>query len=144
MSPYLESFKTNVAARKLEADVLCLGYVNRSELKHLYTLADVFTFASVTETQGLVTIEAMMCGTPAVAIGKMGTKEVMAGDHGGFMVDEDPDAFSVAVLKLLTDPVLYEAKSAEAKAYSQNWTATRMAKRIETLYEQVVRDYKPT
>jgi len=90
-----------------------------------------------------VTIEAMMCGTPAVAVGKMGTKEVMAGDNGGFMVEEDVTVFSDAVLRLLKDPVLYQVKSAEAKAYAQNWTAGKMAKRIEALYEQVVKDYKP-
>jgi 1,2-diacylglycerol 3-alpha-glucosyltransferase len=136
--PYLETFKANASKRGLAAFVLCLGYVGREELKHLYGLADVFTFASVTETQGLVTIEAMMCGTPAVAIGKMGTKEVMAGDNGGYMVDEDPEAFSAAVIKLLADPVLYQAKSAEARSYAQNWTAARMALRIETLYKQVL------
>jgi len=141
--PYLNTFKANVASRGLADSVLCLGYVNRAELKHLYALADVFTFASVTETQGLVTIEAMMCGTPAVAIGKMGTKEVMAGDHGGFMVDEDVEAFAAAVSRLLTDPALYQAKSAEARAYSELWTAGRMARRIETLYEQVLKDYRP-
>lgn len=140
--PYLEAFRAKVTARGLDDAVLCLGYVNRTDLKHLYALADVFTFASVTETQGLVTIEAMMCGTPAVAIGKMGTVEVMAGDNGGYMVEEDTDLFTAAVLKLLTDPVLYAAKSAEARTYSQNWTALRMAKRIEAMYERVLRDYR--
>lgn len=141
--PYLDTFKAHISARNLDDAVLCLGYVNRTDLKSLYALADVFTFASVTETQGLVTIEAMMCGTPAVAIGKMGTKEVMAGDHGGFMVDEDVEEFSAAVVKLLTDPKLYETKSAEAKDYSQNWTAARMAKRIEATYQQVIDSYQP-
>lgn len=136
--PYLEAFQTLTAKRGLAPSVLCLGYVGRQDLKHLYALADVFTFASVTETQGLVTIEAMMCGTPAVAIGKMGTREVMAGDNGGFMVDENPDVFAKAVLSLLNDPALYQRKSAEALAYSKNWTASRMAKRIEALYHQVL------
>jgi len=136
--PYLDTFKTHVADRGLNDAVLCLGYVQRSELKHLYALADVFTFASVTETQGLVTIEAMMCGTPAVAVGKMGTVEVMGGDHGGFMVDEDADLFAAAVLRLLGDPELYGAKSAEALAHAQNWTAARMALRIEALYRETL------
>jgi glycosyltransferase involved in cell wall biosynthesis len=140
--PYLETFKANAASRDLSEAVLCLGYVNHEELEHLYALAEVFTFASVTETQGLVTIESMMCGTPAVAVGKMGTKEVMAGDNGGFMVDEDVQAFSGAVLRLLSDPVLYAAKSAEAREYAKNWTAATMAKRIESLYGQVVADHR--
>jgi len=141
--PYLEAFQALVARRGLSDAVLCLGYVNRQDLKHLYALADVFTFASVTETQGLVTIEAMMCGTPAVAIGKMGTREVMAGDNGGFMVEDDVGAFSSAVVRLLSDPELYRAKSAEALAYAQKWTASTMATRVESLYHQVLSGSRP-
>ena len=141
--PYLEGFRAQVATRGLADHVTCLGYVDRQELKHLYALADVFTFASVTETQGLVTIEAMMCGTPAVAVGKMGTKIVMGGDHGGFMVDEDVGAFAEGVLKLLRDPQLYAAKSAEAKAHAQNWTAGRMVGRIEAVYRKTIAEFKP-
>ena len=141
--PYVDGFNASVKARGLVENVLCLGYVQRHDLKYLYSLADVFTFASVTETQGLVTIEAMMCGTPAVAVGKMGTKEVMGGDNGGFMVEEDAGVFAAAVLRLLKDPVLYAAKSAEAWSYARNWTAATMARRIEALYEQVRAAYRP-
>ena len=139
--PYLEVFQAQIAKRGLTGAVLCLGYVNRQDLKHLYALADVFTFASVTETQGLVTIEAMMCGTPAVAIGKMGTREVMAGDNGGFMVEDNVAAFSEGVLKLLGDTELYQRKSDEALTYSQNWTAERMAKRVQDVYIDVLDRY---
>jgi glycosyltransferase involved in cell wall biosynthesis len=136
--PYLETFQANVETRGLGNCVVYAGHVDRDSLKHLYTLADVFTFASVTETQGLVTIEAMMCGTPAVAIGKMGTTVVMGGDNGGYMVDHDVEAFSLAVLKLLGDPVLYKAKSKEARAHASLWTAHAMAQRIEDFYRQVL------
>ena len=137
--PYMEQFRRNIESRGLSGLVLPLGYVKRSELKHLYALADVFTFASVTETQGLVTIEAMMCRTPVVAIGKMGTLEVMGGDNGGFMVGEDVAEFTQRVHQLLTDPVLYQQKSQEAWDFSQNWTSARMAARLETLYRSLVR-----
>jgi len=137
--PYQEGFQANIEDRGLAGCVICPGYVDRDSLKHLYTLADVFTFASVTETQGLVTIEAMMCGTPAVAVGEMGTAVVMGGDNGGYMVKEDVEEFSAAVLRLLQDPVLYKAKSDEAREHSQRWTAHSMAVRIEAFYRQVVR-----
>jgi glycosyltransferase involved in cell wall biosynthesis len=137
--PYMEQFQRNIVSMGLSDLVLPLGYVKRSELKHLYALADVFTFASVTETQGLVTIESMMCRTPVVAIGKMGTLEVMEGDNGGFMVGENVAEFTLRVHQLLTDPVLYAQKSQEAWDYSQNWTSARMAARLETLYRSLVR-----
>ena len=142
--PYLEQFKKNVTSRGLGEVVRFLGYVAREDLKHVYGVADVFTFASVTETQGLVTIEAMMCGTPVVAIGKMGTREVMGGDNGGFMVEHDVAEFSARVRQLLTDPSLYEAKSKEALAYSQGWTASAMATRLEALYEELLRQWSTT
>lgn len=140
--PYREEFQSRILQRGLEESVLCLGYVDRQELRHLYALAEVFVFASVTETQGLVTIEAMMCGTPVVAIGKMGTKEVMAGDNGGFLVDEDPEAFSAAVTTLLEDPLVYRKKAGEASSYSRLWTAARMTARLEELYFRVRDEFR--
>ncbi len=142
--PYLEQFQKNIAERGLTDVVRCLGYVARADLKHIYALADVFTFASVTETQGLVTIEAMMCGTPVVAIGKMGTREVMGGDNGGFMVGEDVAEFSARVRQLLTDPGLYESKCREALTYSQGWTASAMATRLEAFYVDILRQRSTT
>jgi len=67
----------------------------------------------------------------------------MGGDHGGFMVDEDVGAFAEGVLKLLRDPQLYAAKSAEAKAHAQNWTAGRMVGRIEAVYRKTIAEFKP-
>jgi glycosyltransferase involved in cell wall biosynthesis len=136
--PYLEQFQRNITHRGLNDVVRCLGYVARDELKHLYAVADVFTFASVTETQGLVTIEAMMCRVPVVAIGRMGTREVMQGDNGGFLVEPDVAEFSERVRQLLTDPVLHESKSHEAWAYAQNWTASKSALKLESLYRELL------
>jgi len=142
--PHLHDFQAAVQRRGLAASVATTGYVDREELRHLYALADVFTFPSVTETQGLVTIEAMMCGTPAVAIGKLGTWVGWGGgDHGGYLVDEDQGAFTDAVLRLLGDPALWAAKSAEALAWSDQWTSERMADRLEALYQKVAADHRP-
>ena len=77
----------------LTEKVIFTGFVEREKLKDFYSTANVFVFASKVESQGLVTLESMACGTPVVAIGKMGTREVMGGDSGGFMVDDDMDMF---------------------------------------------------
>lgn len=140
--PYLSAFRKKVRARGLSENIICLGYVDRKEIKHLYTFADVFTFPSKTETQGLVTIEAMMCKTPVVAVGLMGTKEVMNGDNGGFMVKDDVNEFAARVVELFNNPELYRRKSEEAYAYAQNWTSEKMAVKISKLYDQVIADYQ--
>ncbi len=115
-----------------------LGYMPRSELPRLYREADIFTFPSKTETQGLVTIESMLSGTPVVAIGEMGTIEVMNGDNGGFMVPDDCEIFSQRVIQLLKDPKLWKEKSAEAVQYAQGWTSPALAKRLLDAYNALL------
>ncbi|TFG82525.1 MAG: glycosyltransferase family 4 protein, partial [Spirochaetales bacterium] len=89
--PYKRILLERAAALGLADHIHTPGYMERAELRLAYGTADVFVFPSKTETQGLTTIEAMMSGTPVVAIGEMGTRDVMQGDNGGYMVDEDPN-----------------------------------------------------
>ncbi len=95
--PARTEFEQMALDLNIKENVIFTGYMDRKIIKRVYALADVFTFASKTETQGLVTVEAMMCKTPVVAIGEMGTKDVMQGDNGGFMVKDDLDEFTEKV-----------------------------------------------
>ena len=136
--PKIDLFKQLYTERGLDKHIIMLGYVERTIIKYWYALADVLVFPSKTETQGLVTIESMYCSTPVVAIGVMGTTDVMKGDNGGFMVEEDHNKFSGKVKLLLTDKKLYAKKSVEAKKYSMNWTSEKSAADLEKLYEEVL------
>ncbi len=119
-------------------NVIFVGYLEPQEWVDTYAGADLFTFASVTETQGLVVTEAMAVGTPVVAVGKMGVAEVMAGDKGGILVKEDVDEFTAAVFKILEDKALYEAKRKEAFEYAKEWSAEAMAKKMMKNYENII------
>lgn len=136
--PYRGVLEATAAEKGLSETVVFAGYVDRGEIRHAYSLADVFVFASKTETQGMVTIESMLCGTPVVAIGEMGTKEVMAGDNGGYMVDENLEVFAARVADLLTSTRLRREKSLEAQAYAQNWLIETMARRLEQTYREAI------
>jgi glycosyltransferase involved in cell wall biosynthesis len=118
--------------------VLFTGFIERKFLKTLYTIADVFIFASKVESQGMVALESMACGTPVVAIGKMGTREVMGGDFGGFMVDDELDMFIEKVDLLLTNKELYTCKSKEALKHVDKWTIDLQADRMIKLYKTLI------
>jgi glycosyltransferase involved in cell wall biosynthesis len=120
--------------RGLERDCVFLGYIDREELSLLYPASAVFVFPSKTETFGLCTIEAMSSGLPVVAVGEMGTRDVMQGDNGGFMVDSDVAAFSEAVIRLLDDDGLRRRKSEEAVAWSSRYASSAMIERMLRLY----------
>jgi 1,2-diacylglycerol 3-alpha-glucosyltransferase len=126
-----------VAAKRagLSDSVIFMGYVNRSELPLVYASADIFVFPSKTETQGLCTIEAMGTGLPVVAIGEMGTRDVMRGDHGGFMVRDDKREFVEAVSRLLDDEKLHSSKSAEAIAWARQYRVEMTTERLARLYK---------
>ena len=66
----------------LAGHVLFTGYLERRQLAWLYGQTSVFVFSSKTETQGLALAEAMACGVPAVAIGAMGTEDMLVSDTG--------------------------------------------------------------
>jgi glycosyltransferase involved in cell wall biosynthesis len=118
------------------------GYMDRKDLRLAYGSADVFVFPSKTETQGLTPIEAMMCGTPVVAIGEMGTRDVMQGDNGGFMVPDDKQAFSEAVIRLLSDRSLQAEKSAEARAWGARFSVERSTKTLLGHYTKCLDTFK--
>ncbi len=138
---YMPDFKALVEKEQLADNVFYVGYVSRQTLAYLYTVADVFTFPSKTETQGLVTAEAMAAGLPVVAIGEMGTVDVMQGDHGGFMVPEDTELFSQRVADLLTDSALYSNKVVECKLWSKQWMITSLTDRLEKAYTTCIERY---
>ena len=79
-----------------------IGYLDRStELPDCYAAGDAFVFASRTETQGLVLLEAMAQGTPVVSTAELGTRSILTPDCGAFVVPEEEEAFAAAVMQAL-------------------------------------------
>jgi glycosyltransferase involved in cell wall biosynthesis len=81
-----------------------LGVRPHAELAECYQAADVFLFASETETQGLVLAEAAACGLPAVAVDAPGCDEVVRDGDTGILTKTDPAALAEAAIGLLLDP----------------------------------------
>lgn len=136
--PELEKLKSETEKMNLSNQIFFLDYQPREDLQYYYSIADVFVFPSVTETQGLVTIESMMTGTPVVAIGEMGTVDVMQGNNGGFMVKHDLVDFCDKVEMLLKDKELYAEKSKQALEWSKNWDINDLVSKLNNMYESLV------
>ena len=76
-----------------------LGVLDGAALASLYRSADVMVFPSVTDTFGLVMIEAMACGTPVAAFPVAGPIDVIADSRAGVM-DGDLRRACLAALEL--------------------------------------------
>lgn len=136
--PYLEDLKELAVERKLSKSVAFAGYIPSADLPYFYKQANVFVFPSKTETQGLVTVEAMLAGLPVVAIGELGTVDVMQGDHGGFMVKEDVEEFSSRVIDLLENQQLRKKKSQEALEWGKKWKISALTPKLVECYEKAM------
>ena len=82
----------------------CIGFTaNVDELVELYSAADVLVNASEAETFGLVTVEAMACGTPVVAYNNSGSKELVSDAVGALAEDGNIQALYEGVIKILSN-----------------------------------------
>jgi len=115
------------------------GYVEDDDiLARYYQEADVFLFASLTETQGLVIAEALAAGTPVVAVDAPGVRDVLNQGKGGYLVPEEINPFSEKVLALLEDKELLNSKAMEAREVAEKFSAETMAGKLLKSYKEVM------
>jgi glycosyltransferase involved in cell wall biosynthesis len=82
----------------LSGRVHTAGVLERRELASAYKAMDVFAFASLTETQGMVLAESMAAGVPVVAVDAPGVREVVRDRVNGRLLSRvDGGAFGEAL-----------------------------------------------
>jgi len=120
-------------------NVLFVGYLDRTKgLLDCYCAGDAFVFASRTETQGLVLLEAMALGVPVVSTAVMGTRDILGPQRGALVAQEDEAEFAAKAVQILRDADLRRRLSEEARAYVQEWSAQHMTVRMLAFYQRVV------
>jgi glycosyltransferase involved in cell wall biosynthesis len=135
--PAESHLQRKVADMGLWASVKFVGYMRRDgALQDAYRAADLFVFASRTETQGLVLLEALALGTPVVALGIMGTLDVLHADGGCVIAPEDPSGFADAVNQALSQPDRYQQLVEQAPRYADTWTAAQKTQQLLDMYHQ--------
>jgi len=143
--PALGALKKQGEALNLQNNLLFVGYQEREKaLLDCYCAGDVFVFASRTETQGLVLLEAMALGVPIVSTAMMGTKDILEPCQGALIAQEEPNDFASKVIELLHNPQLREQLAGEGRAYSQSWSPQAMAHKMVTCYQSVLAAHHPS
>lgn len=137
-SGYEEELERQVAALGLQERVVFRGFCDRveDELRHL----DVLVHASIIpEPFGQVVVEGMAAGLPVVAADAGGPAEVI--DHGvdGLLYPPgDIETLSQLLRGLAVDPMLRRKLGDAARVRAQDFTATRIAPQVMSVYEHVL------
>jgi glycosyltransferase involved in cell wall biosynthesis len=101
---------------------------------------DVLVVPSRNESFGLVLLEAMHAGIPAVAAAVGGIPELIVDGENGLLVPpQDPDALADAVHGLLADAERRAAMTARARVTAAAFTPAAMAARFTGLYGEIAR-----
>jgi glycosyltransferase involved in cell wall biosynthesis len=138
--PARKSLAQQAEAAGLGSNVRFLDYLKRdTELPDCYAAADLFVFASRTETQGLVLLEAMAAGTPVLALSAMGTASILSPQRGAVIAPDEPAGFGALLGQLLADPPRLGALAEAAREYAAEWSDSAMAARLADLYLSLTR-----
>jgi glycosyltransferase involved in cell wall biosynthesis len=103
-----------------------LGWLEGEELATAYASADLFLFASRTDTFGQVLLEAMASGLPVVAVAEGGPCSIVRHGRTGVLCASDERDLAGAVLELAADPARRErlAVAALADVRGRTWEAS--------------------
>jgi glycosyltransferase involved in cell wall biosynthesis len=135
--PYRRALESLVQRHGLTEKVIFTGVVPHEEIPDYTAAADLFVFTSVTDTQGLVLVEAMAAGVPAVAVEAPGPIDILAGG-GGVLVAAEEDAFVQAVLTLLEDEVRRKEMGQEALRLVQPYAISETTNKMLAVYEEAI------
>jgi glycosyltransferase involved in cell wall biosynthesis len=137
--PALPSLQRKARELGIEDQVSFVGYLDRStDLPDCYAAADVFAFASKTETQGLVLLEAMAAGLPAYALAEMGTRDILEPQRGGVIAPDNAQEFATGLAALLIDRPRLERLAVAARSFADEWSGPERARQLSELYRSLV------
>lgn len=127
-----------VEAHGIRENVDFVGSLDQHELSLFYAAADVCAVPSLTESFGLVALEAMACGTPVVATRVGGLQTVVTPESGLLVPPGDAGALADAIALLLDDQELRNRLAAGARGRAGAFTWSRVADAIERVYDDLL------
>ena len=148
--PYRDRLLRRIAELSLTEEIILVGEVPNEEIKEYCLACDLFLFASRSETQGIVLLEAMAAQTPVLALRATGTEDIVANGINGYMVDvsgdgaldilHDEQAFADRLMDILSGKEL-DALRRGAKDTAGTYDCMKIAQKAAACYHEVLWNY---
>jgi len=124
----------------IENFVKFIGKVPYQEMPFYYQGSDIFVFSSLSETQGIVILEAEASGLPVVALRDDAFLDIVKNGKTGFLVKErDPKIFARYVLRILNNPQLYQKFSSASQKIAESFSEKKQAKKLLEIYQSLIK-----
>ena len=137
--PDLDKYIEIVKNKKLDKNIIFTGKVPWEKVPLYYNLADIFTTASHTETQGLTVIEAMAASLPVVALDDEAFRNVVIDTLTGYLFKNKKE-YIKKMSELIMDKEKREHMSRESRINSENYSSKYFADRVLNVYKLALKD----
>ncbi len=118
--------------------VIFTGLQQKKNVINCYAGADIFVFPSITETQGIVLLEAKALGLPAVAVSAFGAKEMIRHGEDGYLSEHDEETFTKLLLTLIENRSIRAEMSVKAKDNARYFSAAYTTEMLIREYAQLL------
>jgi glycosyltransferase involved in cell wall biosynthesis len=137
-----EDLENLVKELGLTEKVIFTGLLDKEGMIAHYQSGDIFVFASLTETQGLVAVEAMAAGLPVVAIKACGIEDMVKSGNDGILTDNVESNFAENAIKLIENNDLRSKMSENARVNAQEFCIAPWIDRVVSLYKELIEKKK--
>ena len=115
------------------------GYQTGEPLASAFASADAFLFPSRTETLGLVLLEAMAAGCPAIAAGTGGIPDIVTDGVNGYLFDPADEMGAIAATqRLLANRDERETLRQNARKEAEKWDWAGATDQLRRYYQSVI------
>lgn len=133
-----EHLQARIQGEGLEPWVSLVGAVNPERIPLYCRLGDIFLFASRSETQGMVILEAMAAGMPVVAVRSSGIDDFIEDGFNGYKTPLNRSRWCARVEQLLTDEQLRQRIAANAHSFAYAYRIDRFAANFTAIYARLL------
>ncbi len=129
------------SAAKVSPQVTIVGPLQHKDLADAYRAMDLFVFASQSETQGLVLVEAMAAGTPVIALDASGAREVVEEGRNGRLLPDNTtvEDYAAAIGDFFHNRAQAEELRRHTLPTARLFSRTSSADRLIAFYEETIR-----
>lgn len=137
--PYREKLCSLAEELGIREDIAFVGAVPNEKIKNYCRAADLFLFSSLSETQGIVLLEAMAAGTPVLALRASGVRDVVVNGRNGYMTSVSEMEYENKLDELLRQDRAWLEQGALETA--EKYEVQEIAKRAVVYYNIAIRNH---
>ncbi|MTJ01724.1 glycosyltransferase [Idiomarina piscisalsi] len=136
-----QRLQTKIDELGLKQTIQLVGSVAPEKMANWYQLGDAFLFASQSETQGMVILEAMAAGLPVVAVRSSGIDDVVEDGFNGYKTPARQAVWLERVERLLNDEELLGQLSGNAENFAKAYSVERFSQDVRHIYAETLARY---